>query len=69
MKQTESGNRGSKLLKNLGIYALGNISSKLIMFILVPVYSFFISPDELGRYDIFFMCVTVLLPIVSMQLR
>ena len=38
MKQTESGNRGSKLLKNLGIYALGNISSKLIMFILVPVY-------------------------------
>ena len=69
MKPTESGNRGSKLLKNLGIYALGNISSKLIMFILVPVYSFFISPDELGRYDIFFMCVTVLLPIVSLQLR
>lgn len=65
----ESKSRGLKLLKNMGIYALGSISSKLIMFLLVPIYSFYIDPTDFGYYDICFIVVTILLPFITMQLR
>ena len=47
-------------VKNLGIYAIGSVGAKLIMFVLVPIYSFFVSPEELGYYDVCFVTVTFL---------
>ena len=56
-------------VKNLGIYAIGSVGAKLIMFVLVPIYSFFVSPEDLGYYDVCFVTVTFLLPLISMQMR
>ena len=39
-------------LKKFSIYAVGNISSKLIMFLLYPVMTFYLSPEELGPFDV-----------------
>ena len=36
------GNRGSKFLKDVGVYAIGNIGSKLITFLMVPLYTYFV---------------------------
>ena len=39
-------------LKSTGVYFLGNILSKIISFLLLPLYTSHISPDSYGRYDL-----------------
>ncbi len=61
--------RGSKFLKDIGIYAIGNIGSKLITFIMVPLYTHYVDTSDFGYYD---LCMTVcflLLPFFTLQLR
>ena len=57
------------MLRNLGIYAVGSVGSRLFTFLLVPIYSFFLDPGEFGYYDICLATVMLLLPIITMQLR
>ena len=57
------------MLRNLGIYAVGSIGSRLMTFLLVPIYSFFIAPSEFGYYDICFAAIMLMLPLITMQLR
>lgn len=62
--------RGHKFVNDLVLYAIGNIGSKLITFMLVPFYTFFITdPAEFGYYDI---CLTVafgMIPLITLQLH
>ena len=47
------GNRGSKFLKDIGVYAIGNIGSKLITFLMVPLYTYFVhDTGDFGYYDV-----------------
>ena len=66
----KSTGRGRKFLKDIGIYAIGNIGSKLITFLMVPLYTYFVhDTSDFGYYD---LCMTVcflLLPFVTLQLR
>ncbi len=62
-------NRAKQMLQNIGIYAIGSISSRLITFLLVPIYSFFIAPADFGYYDLCFMTVLVLMPFLTLQMR
>lgn len=59
----------SRLVKNTAIYAVGNISSKVLTYVMVIVYSHYISPDELGYYDIVVTTVSMFLPIVMVELH
>ena len=67
---SKSGNRGTKFIKDIGVYAIGNIGSKLITFLMVPLYTYFVhDTSDFGYYD---LCLTVcflLLPFVTLQLR
>lgn len=58
-----------KLIKNIFIFALGNIGSKLISFILVPLYTAVLSTGEYGVADIIATTSTLLLPIVSLMMQ
>lgn len=40
-----------RLLKKTGLYFIGNLSSKILTFLLVPIYAFYIKSDDLGYYD------------------
>lgn len=40
-------NRSTKFINDIFIYAIGNLGSKLITFLLVPLYTYYISPDDL----------------------
>ena len=66
----KSGSRGSKFIKDVGVYAIGNIGSKLITFLMVPLYTYFVhDTSDFGYYD---LCLTVcflLLPFFTLQLR
>lgn len=69
MTKAYTSNRGKKFIRDLGIYAIGNIGSKLITFILVPFYTFYISdPAEFGYYDLCLTAVFCIAPVISLQL-
>lgn len=61
-------NRTTELAKNTGIYAIGVFGTKLITFILVPVYSYYLTKDNLGLYDVILTGLLLISPVVSMQL-
>jgi O-antigen/teichoic acid export membrane protein len=65
----QTDNRTGALIKNAGIYAIGVFGSRLMMFLLVPLYSFFIAPADYGYFDLCFMVVMLLFPILSLQLK
>ena len=63
-------NRIDKFLKDIGIYAIGNLGSKLITFMLVPLYTHYITnTDEFGYYDICLTVIFLFIPFVTLQLR
>lgn len=61
--------RTTTLIKHTGLYALGNIISKLMMFALVPFYSFYIGAEEFGYYNLCLTTVLILGPIVAIQMK
>lgn len=42
----------TKFLKTTGIYLIGNILTKLMSFLLIPLYTNYILPDVFGKYDL-----------------
>ena len=45
-------NRFPDFAKSSVLYFFGNILSKLITFFLLPIYTSYISPEDLGYYDV-----------------
>lgn len=56
------------LIKNTGILAISNFSSKLLVFFLVPLYTSALSISEYGLYDLVISTVTLLYPILTMNI-
>ena len=62
--------RVSKFLKDIGIYAIGNIGSKIITFLMVPLYTYFVhDTSDFGYYDLCLQVCLLLIPFVTLQLR
>ena len=62
--------RSSKMMKDMGIYAIGNLGSKVITFLMVPLYTYYVeSTADFGYYDICLTVVFLLMPFVTLQLR
>ncbi|WP_295080291.1 oligosaccharide flippase family protein [Ruminococcus sp.] len=53
------------LVKNTIIFAIGNIGSKLILFLLVPLYTNYMTTDEYGIADLVFNIGQILVPFCS----
>ncbi|MCM1348344.1 MAG: polysaccharide biosynthesis C-terminal domain-containing protein [Firmicutes bacterium] len=69
MEKAATPGRGKKFMKDLGIYAIGSLGSKLITFLLLPLYTFFITdPADFGYYDICLTIVFALEPLLGCQL-
>ncbi|WP_036063844.1 lipopolysaccharide biosynthesis protein [Listeria fleischmannii] len=64
----ENGKSMKKLGKNVFIIALGNIGSKFLVFLLVPFYTYYLTPKEYGLADLIVMSVMVLLPILTLSI-
>lgn len=57
--------RNENLIKNVLLFAIGNIGSKLLQIILVPIYTRVMSSAEYGTVDIMQSIVSLLIPIFS----
>lgn len=58
----------NKLLKNTVIYTVGNLGSRILSFLLVPLYSFFLTKSDLGYYDLILTTVSLMVPFVTLQI-
>ncbi|MBQ6078809.1 MAG: lipopolysaccharide biosynthesis protein [Muribaculaceae bacterium] len=65
----QASSRSSKFIKDIGVYAIGNIGSKLITFLMVPLYTHFVPTSDFGYYDLCFTVCLLLIPFVTLQLR
>lgn len=60
--------KSKTLLSNTLIYGIGNFGSKILSFGLLPLYSYFLTREEFGYYDIIVTTVTLLVPLITLQL-
>lgn len=63
----ETSNR-KKLLVGTGIYAVGTFGTKILMFLIAPLYTYYLSTSEFGTYDVLISTIGLLIPIISLQI-
>lgn len=60
--------KGKTLVKNTIIVAIGKICTQFISFFLLPLYTAFLSADEYGTVDLLNTYVSLLIPLIFLQL-
>lgn len=61
-------NRSRYLIKNVGILTISNFSSRILVFLLVPLYTSVLSTTDVGVYDLIVSTVSLLLPILTLNI-
>ncbi|WP_121610654.1 lipopolysaccharide biosynthesis protein [Mesobacillus foraminis] len=61
-------NKYTKLVKNVVTFAVGNLGSKLIVFLMLPFYTTILSTKEYGQIDLFTTTLSLLLPLITLNL-
>jgi O-antigen/teichoic acid export membrane protein len=61
--------RKKDLIKNTLIIGFGKVSTQLISFLLLPLYTLFLSPGEYGTVDLITTYIALLVPAVTLQLE
>ena len=60
--------RNSSLIKNIAIFAIGSVGSKMLQFLLLPFYTRVLSDAQYGTVDVLQSISTLLLPILSLTI-
>ena len=61
-------NKFKYLFKNIGVLMIANFSSKILVFLLVPLYTSVLSTTEYGSYDLAVSTATLLFPILTLNI-
>lgn len=64
----DSKQKNKTLIVGTIIYAIGNLGTKFLSFFIVPLYTFYIAPSDLGEYDLICTTVNLLAPLVTLQI-
>lgn len=57
-----------KLLKNIGLLTISNFGSKIMIFLLVPLYTRMLSTSDYGIYDMYITTISLLTPILTLNI-
>lgn len=60
--------KASYLLKNMWVLTISNFSSKILIFLLVPLYTSVLSTEEYGKYDLAVSTATLLYPLLTLNI-
>ncbi|MDN3954784.1 lipopolysaccharide biosynthesis protein [Sporolactobacillus laevolacticus] len=61
-------NKYKKLAANSLIFAIGNLGSKLIALLLIPLYTYYLSTTQYGTIDLITTTLSLLLPIFTLSI-
>ena len=63
-------NRNKKFFKDFGIYSIGILGTRIVMFLMVPFYTYFIEDTgQFGYYDLCSQICLFLIPLTTLQMR
>lgn len=62
------GEKAKYLFKNMGILTISNFASKILVFLLVPLYTSVLSTAEYGTYDLVVSTISLLYPILTVNI-
>lgn len=65
-KQIKQNNKA--LLVGTIVYAIGNLGTKILTFLIVPLYTYYISTSDMGEYDLLMTGVGLLAPFISLRI-
>ena len=60
--------KNKSLLKNIGLFTIGSFGSKILSFLLVPLYTAVLSTAEYGTVDLITSTATLLTPILLLSI-
>ena len=63
---TRKNNRA--LLTGTITYAIGNFGTKFLSFLIVPLYTYYIMPSDLGDYDLLLTAVSLFSPLITLKI-
>lgn len=66
---TTKDSKGKALVKNTLIVTIGKISTQIITFFLLPLYTYYLTTSEYGVVDLMSTLVSFLLPIITLQIE
>ena len=55
------------LLKNIGLLTISNFGSKILSFLLIPIYTTILTTSEYGIYDFYSTTISLLIPILTLN--
>ena len=58
----------NNLVRGTLIYAIGNFGTKVLAFLIVPLYTYYISTGDMGDYDLVTTTVSLLTPIMTLRI-
>lgn len=61
-------NKNKQLISGTIIYAIGNFGTKVLNFLIIPLYTYYLAPDAMGEYDLLITLVSLLIPILTVQI-
>ncbi len=61
-------NREKKFIKNFLIYSIGDFGSKILGFLLLPFYTFYLSANDYGYFDLITTSFMLLSPLITLQI-
>ena len=56
------------LFKNIGILTVSNFASKILVFLMVPLYTSVLTTEEYGSYDLIITTINLLYPIITLNI-
>lgn len=62
-------NRYNKLLNNSAIFALGSLGSKLVIILLVPLYTYYLSSQNYGLVDLVASTQALMMPFITLTVE
>lgn len=65
-KQVKQNNKA--LLTGTIVYAIGNFGTKILTFLIVPLYTYYINTSDMGDYDLLITSVSLLTPLISLKI-
>ena len=61
--------RSTELIKNTALLTISKITTQAVAFLLVPLYTFYLSASDYGQVDLILTYIALFAPILSVQLE
>ncbi len=58
----------NNIVKKIGLYFMGSSLSKGMTFLLLPLYTRYISPSSFGKYDLYMTYINISIPVITMSI-